>query len=55
MLPSSQRWTTGRPPQSHTGEDGQGPIIVEIVLRNRERNEIIELPALEHVPVGGEK
>jgi hypothetical protein len=27
----------GKPPQSHTGEDGDGPIIVEIVLRNRER------------------
>jgi hypothetical protein len=43
----------GKAPQAHTGEDGDGPIVVEIVYRNREHNEIIELPALEHVPVGG--
>jgi hypothetical protein len=43
----------GRAPQAHTGEAGDGPIVVEIVYRNREPNEIIELPALAHVPVGG--
>jgi hypothetical protein len=41
----------GRPPQSHTGEDGDRPIVVEIVYHNLdEQMRTIELPALEHVP-----
>jgi hypothetical protein len=28
----------GRPPQAHTGEDGDGPIVVEIVYRNQGEN-----------------
>jgi hypothetical protein len=34
----------GRPSQSHTGEAGAGPVIVEIVYRQRQP-QVIELPA----------
>jgi hypothetical protein len=46
----------GRPPQSHTGEAGGGPIIVEIVYRTREPR-VIEPPArvIDHVSRDEEK
>jgi hypothetical protein len=40
----------GRPPQSHAGENGDGPIVVEIVYRNREP-EVLQVPAIEHTPI----
>jgi hypothetical protein len=29
----------GKPAQSHTGEDGDGPVVVEIIYRNRDGND----------------